>query len=32
MIPINVATIWHALRASGIDDKITGKGRLLEEF
>ncbi len=32
MIPINVATIWHALRNSGIDDKITGKGRLLEEF
>ncbi|CAA0082011.1 Maleate isomerase [Zhongshania aliphaticivorans] len=32
MIPINVATIWHALRASGINDKITGKGRLLEEF
>jgi maleate isomerase len=28
MIPINVATIWHALRASGIDDKITGMGRL----
>lgn len=32
LIPINVATIWHALRACGIDDKITGKGRLLEEF
>ena len=32
MLPINVATIWHALRACGIDDKITGKGRLLEEF
>ena len=32
MIPINVATIWHALRACGIDDCITGKGRLLEEF
>lgn len=32
MIPINIATIWHALRACGIDDKITGKGRLLEEF
>ena len=32
MIPINVATVWHALRASGINDKITGKGRLLEEF
>lgn len=32
MLPINVATVWHALRACGIDDKITGKGRLLEEF
>jgi maleate isomerase len=32
LIPINVATIWHALRACGIDDKVTGKGRLLEEF
>lgn len=32
LIPINIACIWHALRASGIDDKIIGKGRLLEEF
>jgi len=32
MIPINVATIWHTLRACGIDDRITGNGRLLEEF
>ena len=32
MVPINVATVWHALRACGINDKITGKGRLLEEF
>ena len=32
MIPINVATIWHALRACGVDDRISGKGRLLEEF
>ena len=32
LIPINVATAWHALRACGIDDKVTGKGRLLEEF
>lgn len=32
LIPINVATIWHALRACGVEDKITGKGRLLEEF
>lgn len=32
MIPINVATIWHALRACGIQDQFVGKGRLLEEF
>lgn len=32
LIPINVATVWHALRACGIDDKVIGKGRLLEEF
>jgi maleate isomerase len=32
LIPINVATIWHALRACGIEDKVVGKGRLLEEF
>ena len=32
LLPINIACIWHALRAAGIDDKITGKGRLLEEF
>jgi maleate isomerase len=32
LIPINVATIWHALRACGVEDKLTGKGRLLEEF
>jgi maleate isomerase len=32
LIPINVACIWHALRASGIQDRYTGNGRLLEEF
>ena len=32
LIPINVATIWHALRACGIEDKVVGKGRLMEEF
>jgi maleate isomerase len=32
LIPINVATIWHALRACGIEDKVIGKGRLMEEF
>ena len=32
LIPINIACVWHALRASGVTDRITGKGRLLEEF
>lgn len=32
LLPINVCTIWHALRASGIKDQVIGKGRLLEEF
>lgn len=32
VIAINTATYWHALRANGIDDKISGFGRLLEEF
>jgi maleate isomerase len=29
VIPINVATIWHALRACGVDDRFEGKGWLL---
>lgn len=32
VIPINVATIWHALRAIGVNDKFMGKGWLLERF
>jgi maleate isomerase len=32
LIAINVACVWHALRACGIHDKISGRGRLLEEF
>lgn len=32
VIAINTATYWHALRANGINDKIPGLGRLLEEF
>ena len=32
VIAINTATYWHALRRSGIDDKVEGLGRLLEEF
>jgi len=32
VIPINVATIWHALRACGVDDRFFGRGWLLERF
>jgi maleate isomerase len=32
VIPINVATIWHALRAQGINDTFHGRGWLLERF
>jgi maleate isomerase len=32
VIAINTATYWHALRANGINDKIPGLGRLLEDF
>jgi len=32
IIPINVATIWHALRSQGVSDKVFGSGALLERF
>ena len=32
VIAINTATYWHALRSNGFTDKISGLGRLLEEF
>ena len=32
VIPINIATIWHAFRAIGVYDKIFGHGWLLERF
>jgi maleate isomerase len=32
VIPVNVASYWHALRTTGITDKVYGYGRLLEEF
>lgn len=32
VIAINTATYWHALRNNGIDDRIDGFGRLLEEY
>ena len=30
VLPINIATIWHALRSCGIEDQYDNKGRLLE--
>jgi maleate isomerase len=32
VIPINVASIWHSLRALGINDKFIGRGMLFEKF
>lgn len=32
VIAINTATYWHALRRNGINDQISGYGRLLAEF
>ena len=32
VIPVMTAVYWHALRQNGIDDKVAGFGRLLEEF
>jgi maleate isomerase len=32
VIAINTATYWHALRANGIDDRMSGFGRLLSDF
>lgn len=32
VIAINTATYWNALRQNGITDRMTGFGRLLEEF
>ncbi|WP_150241093.1 maleate cis-trans isomerase family protein [Nocardiopsis quinghaiensis] len=32
VIPINAATVWHALRTRGITDPVDGAGRLLREL
>lgn len=32
VVAINAATYWHALRANGIEDRVSGFGRILEEF
>lgn len=31
VLPINVATCWHALRSCGIDERYDNRGRLFEE-
>jgi maleate isomerase len=32
VLAINAVTYWDALRQSGIDDRVWGYGRILEEF
>jgi maleate isomerase len=32
VLSMNAITYWHALRALGIEDRIEGHGRILEEF
>lgn len=32
VVAINAATVWHALRTRGINDRIEGMGRLLREL
>jgi maleate isomerase len=32
VVAINAATLWHALRANGFDDRFQGFGSLLRNF
>jgi maleate isomerase len=32
VIPINIAVLWHAMRAMGFDDRLEGCTRLMREF
>jgi len=32
VLSVNVVSYWHAIRACGIEDRIHGHGRILEEF
>lgn len=32
VIAINMATLWHGLRSNGVEDRVKGMGRILEEF
>jgi maleate isomerase len=32
VLAVNVVSYWHAIRACGIEDRVLGHGRVLEEF
>jgi maleate isomerase len=32
VLAVNVVSYWHALRGCGIEDRVPGHGRILEEF
>jgi maleate isomerase len=32
VLAVNVVSYWHAIRACGIEDRVIGHGRILEEF
>jgi maleate isomerase len=32
VLAVNVVSYWHAIRACGIEDRVHGYGRILEEF
>jgi maleate isomerase len=32
VLAVNVVSYWHAIRQCGIEDRVSGHGRLLEEF
>ena len=32
VLAVNVVSFWHAIRQCGIDDRVFGHGRILEEF
>ncbi len=32
VLAVNVVSYWHAIRQCGVEDRVTGYGRILEEF
>jgi maleate isomerase len=32
VLAVNVVSYWHAIRECGIEDRVLGHGRILEEF